>query len=69
MAHVSLGGALYYLLFKDDYSGYEYIFCLAEKSAALRCFQDVYSNIFRDTGHHMQIFRTDGGGEFTSKRF
>ena len=69
MAHVSLGGALYYLLFKDDYSGYKYIFCLAEKSDALRCFQDVYSDIFRDTGHHMQIFRTDGGGEFTSKRF
>jgi transposase InsO family protein len=69
MAHVSLGGALYYLLFKDDYSGYRYIFCLAEKSDALRCFQEVYSDIFRDTGHHMQIFRTDGGGEFTSKKF
>ena len=37
MAHVSLGGALYYLLFKDDYSGYQHIFCIAEKSDALRC--------------------------------
>ena len=69
MAHVSLGGALYYLLFKDDYSGFRYIFCLAEKADALRCFQEVCSDIFRDTGHHMEIFRTDGGGEFTSKKF
>ena len=38
MAHVSLGGALYYMLFKDDYSGYRYIFCIAEKSEALQCF-------------------------------
>lgn len=69
MANVSLGGALYYLLFKDDYSGYRYIFCIAEKSEALRYFQDVYHDIFRDTGNHLQIFRTNGGGEFTSKRF
>ena len=69
MAHRSLGGALYYLLFKDDYSGYRYIFCIAEKSEALRCFQTVCSDIFRDTGNHMQVFRTDGGGEFTSKKF
>lgn len=69
MAHVSLGGALYYLLFKDDYSGFRYIFCIAEKSEALRCFQEVYGDIFRDTGNYLQIFRTDGGGEFTSKRF
>ena len=69
MAHISLGGALCYLLFKDDYSGYRHIFCIAEKSDALRCFQDVYSDIFRDTGNNLQIFRTDGGGEFTSKKF
>ena len=46
MAHVSLGGALYYLLFKDDFSGYRYIFCIAEKTDTLRCFQDVYHDIF-----------------------
>lgn len=28
MAHVSLGGALYYLLFKDDYSGYQHMILL-----------------------------------------
>ena len=49
MAHASLGGALYYLLFKDDYSGYRYIFCIAAKSEALQCFQDVYHEIFHDT--------------------
>ena len=69
MAHVSLGGALYYLLFKDDFSGYRYIFCIAEKTDTLRYFQDVYHDIFRDTGNHLQILRTDGGGKFTSKRF
>ena len=69
MAHVSLGGALYYLLFKDDFSGYWYIFCIAEKTDALRCLQDVYHEIFRENGNHLQIFRTDGSGEFTSKNF
>lgn len=57
------------MLFKDNYSGYRYIFCIAEKSKALRCFQDVYHDIFRDTGNHLQILRTNGGGEFTSKKF
>ena len=69
MAHLSLGGALYYILFKDDFSGYRYIFCIAEKTEALRCLQTVYHEIFRDTGNRLQIFRTDGGGEFTSKQF
>jgi hypothetical protein len=44
-------------------------FCVAAKSDALRCLQEVYHEIFRDTWNHLQIFRTDGGGEFTSKRF
>lgn len=64
MAHASLGGALYYILFKDDYYGFRYIFFIAAKSKALRYFQEVYHDIFHDTGNHMQIFRADGGGEF-----
>ena len=31
MAHISLGGALYYLLSKDDHSVYRYIFCITKK--------------------------------------
>ena len=69
MVQASLGGALYYLLFKDDHSGFRYIFCIAEKSKALQCFQNVFHDVFRDTGNSMQILRTDGGGEFTSKQF
>lgn len=69
MAHVSLGGVLYYLLFKDDHSGYRYTFCIAEKSEVFRCFHDIYNEIFCDTGNDMQIFRIDGGGEFNSKKF
>lgn len=38
MAHASLGGALYYLLFKDDHSGFRYIFCITEKTEAFCCF-------------------------------
>lgn len=68
-AHISMGGALYYLLFKDDHSGLWYIFCIAEKSEAFRCFQDVFNEAFRDTRNYMQIFRANGGGEFTSKKF
>lgn len=30
MAHISLGGALFYILFKDDYSGYRHIFVLLQ---------------------------------------
>lgn len=45
------------------------LFCSAEKSEAFRCFQDIYNEIFRDTGKYMQIFCTDGGGEFNTRKF
>ena len=40
MAHVSLGGAFYCLFFKDDDSGYCYIFCIIEKSEVFHYFSD-----------------------------
>ena len=69
MSQASLGGAFYYLLFKDDHSGFRYIFCIAKKSEALQSFQSVFHDVFRDTRNYIQIFWTDGGGEFTSKQF
>lgn len=36
---------------------------------AFCCFQDVYNEVFCDTGNYMQIFHTDEGGEFNKEKF
>lgn len=37
----SLGGASYYFLFKDDYLGYKFVYCIKNKFEALSCFKQL----------------------------
>jgi hypothetical protein len=69
MSVQSKGGALYFILFKDDYSSFRFVFCIRHKSDALECFQRVFKTILRDTGNTISILQTDRGGEFTNKVF
>ena len=39
MSVKSLGGACYYVLFKDDHSGYRYVYFIKKKSEVFSCFQ------------------------------
>ena len=62
----SVGGARYYILFKDLFSGYKAIYFIKFKSEAGDCFNLFNTKIFTETGHHIRKFRCDGAGEFVS---
>ena len=69
LATISFGGASYFMLVKDDESGYMFIYFLAHKSEALTKFQSVEKEILLDMKVQVNCIRTDHGGEFSSKDF
>ena len=69
MNHFSIKGARYFLLFKDDFSGYRVIHFLKEKSEVFGHFKDFVARCRRETGHDVTTFRTDNGGEFVNSAF
>ena len=69
MSQPSKGGSLYFILYRDDSTGYRFVFCVTRKAEALTCFQQVFKTILRDTGRTISTLRTDRGGEFSSNAF
>jgi hypothetical protein len=65
---ISIGGASYCLLFKDDATGYQILFCIHKKFDTLDCLKLVVQQILCDTGKVVRILCIDRGGEFTSKK-
>jgi transposase InsO family protein len=64
---VSVDGASYYLLVKDDTTGYRIVFCISRKSDTLTCIQQAVHQVLRDTYQNVKVLHTDRGGEFVSK--
>ena len=62
----SVGGARYYILFKDLFSGYKAVYFIKHKSEAGNCFNLIYAKVYTETGHRIRKFRCDGAGEFVS---
>jgi hypothetical protein len=69
MSVPSKGRSLYFAIFKDDSTGYRFVFCIPRKSDALRCFQKVCKTIFKNIGRDVKVLRTNRGGEFANKAF
>lgn len=69
MSMKSLGGALYFLLFIDDYSRYTHIYFLKKKSETFSYFQSYKTLVENQTSQQILILRSDNGGEFISKDF
>jgi hypothetical protein len=69
MKEKSIGGARYYLLFKDDSTGYRYVYFLKQKSEVFTYFKQMVKELERDTGNKLKKFRSDRGREFCSKAF
>ncbi len=67
----SIGGARYYVLFKDVFSKYKVVYFLKMKSETEESFRSYASKLLVDTGKRVQVsvFRSDNGGEFTSHTF
>lgn len=64
----SLGGAKYFLLLKDDYSGYRYVYFLKNKSEVERNIENFIAMAENVTGNKIKILRTDNGLEFVNEK-
>ena len=66
---VSIGGYRYFILFIDDHSRYVWVYFLKKKSEASRIFKAWKAQVELATGLKVKVYRTDGGGEYTSLEF
>ena len=62
----SLGGSSFFLLLKDDYSGFRTVYFLKHKSDTPRLVQQFIKFLERQTGNKLKAFRSDNGTEFTN---
>lgn len=64
----TISGADYYILFKDEYSNFRFIYILKSRDEAFDCIRKTVSQIKSDTGKSVRHLVSDRGSEFTSKR-
>jgi hypothetical protein len=62
-------GYRYYVVFVDDFSGYTDVVLLRNKSETLNAFISYKARVENIAQKPIKSFRSDGGGEFTSKEF
>lgn len=66
MSTLSIGGANYFMLLKDDFSRYCYVYFLKNKTDVLDNLMKFYAEIEAD-GHKIKRLRSDGGLEFCNE--
>lgn len=69
MNQPTVNGARYFILFKDDATGFRVVNCMARKSEALRHFKQFADQLHRETNSHVRRLRSDRGAEYTSLAF
>ena len=69
MTKTSYGGSNFFVLFKDDVSGYRHVYFIKHKSDTFRCFVEFTAMVRNKFGYGIKVLHTDGGGEFTSHQF
>lgn len=65
----SLNNGEYFLTFIDDYSRYVWVYILKTKDEVFSKFVEWKNEVENLTGKRLKIFRSDNGGEYTSKVF
>lgn len=65
----SLGENRYFVTFVDEFSRKLWLYLIKEKSEVFLVFVKFCALVERQSGNSLRIFRTDGGGEYTSKEF
>lgn len=66
MEESSIGGARYFLLLKDDYSHFRFVYFLKQKSEVANNVKKFVTLAQKDHGHNIRIFRSDNGTEFVN---
>lgn len=67
ISETSLSGARYFLLLKDDYSHFRTVYFLKQKSEVLNNLKTFINWSEKQSGHSIEVFRSDNGTEFTNK--
>jgi hypothetical protein len=62
----SMGGSRYFLLIKDDYSHFRFVYFLKHKSEVAAKVKNAVMRMQQEGGHKVQIFRSDNGTEFVN---
>ena len=60
----SIGGALYFVTFIDDYSRKLWVRMLKSKDKVFDVFKEFHVSVERETGKKLKCIRTDNGGEY-----
>ena len=68
MENTSLGGARYFLTFKDDATGYRRVFFLKHKSDVFDQFVIFEREVNNKFGRPMKVLRSDNGTEYVNER-
>lgn len=64
----SPGGARFYVLFKDDATGYRFVYFVRHKSDVFEKFKEFERLVYNKFKHPMQTLRTDNGTEYCNER-
>jgi hypothetical protein len=65
----SLGGSLYYVFSKDDFSRKTWIYFVRKKAEVFEKFKDFKSLVENETDKKIKVLRNDNNGEFYGKEF
>ena len=65
----SLGGAIYYVSFIDDFSRNTRLYFLKKKSKVFSKFKEYKVLVENQSGKKIKVLKTDNGGEFCEKEF
>lgn len=65
----SLGGNRYFVTFVDEFTRKLWIYLIKEKSEVFIVFTKFCALAERQSGHHLRVLRTDGGGEYNSREY
>ena len=69
MREKSLGGAEYFLTFIDDKTHYSWVYPVKTKDQVFDRFLEWKALVEKSSGKKIKVFRTDNGGEYTSRKF
>jgi hypothetical protein len=69
MSVASPGGSRYFIVFKDDFTGFRSLYFMKQKSEAFHFFKQFSSLLKTQTGHVIKTLRSDNGGEYINGEF
>lgn len=69
MSYTSINHERYFVIFKDDFSGFMAIYFMKKKSETFSFYRLFAALIKNQTGLNILTLRSDGGGEFESNEF